>query len=235
MKYLLYALLLLSLAGCNSPDPEIVEPPALCTSDSTTFKFSVFDYYSGQPVGGTQLNVLNGYSCYECPIPDTILTQTANPDGSLEAAFKHSKGVHYNASIVPPDPYLPVGPFPVRNGCVASSKLFLKPKIKLGIWIKNPTNWDIYLSLISITQRPDLQSAEVDAYDPAQDAYTSSQTLGWAFPAKSDWKVIWFDALPEQEVVIWLDYGYMPFPQAEVFHTNADSVFNCQIQLKEAF
>ncbi|HOY08435.1 MAG TPA: hypothetical protein PLO67_23675 [Saprospiraceae bacterium] len=235
MKYLLYSLLLLSLAGCNTPDPEIVEPPAICTSDSTTLQFSVYDYYSGQPVGGTQLKVLNGYSCDWCPIPDTILTQTANPQGGLWAAFKHSKGVDYNASIVLPDPYLSIGPFPVRSGCVASSKLFLKPKIKLGIWIKNPTNSDIYVSMLSIVQRPDLHSAEVDAYDPAQDAYTSSQTPGWTFPAKSDWKVFWFDALPEEQLEVWLDYGYTPFPQLEVFHTNADSVFNCQIQLKEVF
>ena len=237
MKYLLYSFLLFVFVTCKKTDTEINEPPTICISDSTTLQITVSDYYSRQPIGGTELKVIRGNSCGGCPLNDTFLTQTGNLLGELEAAFKHSKEAKYGAAIIPPDPYLPVNYFSVRAGCTGSYNIFLKPKIKLGIWIKNPTDRELPLKLIQIAQKPDPAATNFDSYDPGQNVYTVYQTPGYIFPPKSDWKVFWFDALPEQELEIWLDYGYSLSPtlDLQVFRTTAGSLFNCQIELKPSF
>ncbi len=234
MKYLFYILLLFSLSTCNFPELDFSEPEKTCTSETTRLQFTVHDYYSGQPISGTQLKVIEKvFFCAWCPLPDTILNKVGTLQGSLEGIFRHNPnyGVYYETLIVPPGNYLPVGPVPIATGCITSSKLRLKPKVKLGIWVKNLRSSPVTLNQISVAQKLDLPASQTYSYDPEHYAFSFTQAVNQTIPAKSDWNIFWFDALPEENLevgLIYADNGRF----TEQFKTGTDSIFYHLIRIR---
>jgi hypothetical protein len=234
----LYLFLLLSLAltACRfNFDPDFSGPAQPCKGLTTDFSFQFTDYYSRLPITGVRAKVTQEVSyCAWCPLPDTILTVITNLQGKLSGTVRHdsSNFLFNNIYLTMPDSYLPVRPFPLAKGCDNVRVFNLKPKSKLGIWIKNTTDDAVLLNQISIAQQLQLPAnTKKDLNDPAQQAFESTQYVAESLPGHSNWKLYWFDALPEEIIEIKLTSANRDI-LTERFTTARDSVFFYKIRIR---
>ena len=231
----LFLLLSLALSACRfNFDLDFSGPDDLCKEVKTSFSFKVEDYYSRQPVPGAQLKVIKQVNyCAWCPLPDTILTANANAHGEFVGNFQHdlNSNISYTACIVMPESYFTVRPFLIGKGCDNAYWFALKPKSKLGIWIKNTTDEAVFLDQISIAQRLELPDSEKDPNDPSQQTFKFFQAVHQSIPGHSNWQLFWFDALPEEKIEINLTFENRNI-LTEQFTTSRDSTFYYKIRIR---
>ena len=191
-----------------------------CDSNETTFRLTYQDYYTRQPICGVPLEVSEGGK--------TVFKGMTNLQGYVLGGFYHSPNnwASYYAWLLPSEHYAWARGIGLQKGCKTVKTYLLKPTTKLGIWVKNLSDEAVFLNSLSIQQKTNNNGSEL-----YQGPFSLSKNITEALPAKNDWRLFWFEALPEEKVDIKLAYNNNRYIEEEIM-TGRDSVTFYMIRIR---